>query len=209
MNINTKEYWESRFKSGNWNQNGKRQTREYALANIQHLKIGDNFKGSILDFGCALGDAIPFYKSKYPYARIYGFDISLSAIDYCKKEYSELAEFFSGDLDNVPESEVIIASHVMEHITNDKDLIKKLLLKCNELYVFVPYKEYPLYHEHVNFYDENYYKDLEPEIYKIFKVSYKFRNSVGTILRQVLRFRLLFYTEIRKDIIMFHFWKKI
>lgn len=40
----------------------------------------------------------------------------------------------------------------MKHITDDRFILKKLLSKCKELFIFVPFKENPLYHEHVNYY---------------------------------------------------------
>ena len=65
ININTKEYWDDRFGSGNWGRGGRRQTFEYAKANVDQLRIPEDFNGTILDFGCALGDAIPVYKTKF------------------------------------------------------------------------------------------------------------------------------------------------
>ncbi len=49
----------------------------------------------------------------------------------------------------------------MEHLTEDKKIINKLLAKCQDLYVFVPYKESPLYKEYVNYYDSNYYDEFK------------------------------------------------
>lgn len=86
--INTKEYWDERFGSGNWGRGGRRQTFEYSKANVDHLRIPEDFNGTILDFGCALGDTIPVYKTKFPKAKIGGYDISQEAIDYFKRNYS-------------------------------------------------------------------------------------------------------------------------
>ena len=204
-NINTKTYWEDRFKNGDWNRSGRKQTMEYALANIKHIVLDNNFEGSILDFGCALGDSIPIYKKQFPLAKIKGIDISESAIQKCKKRFGDKAFFLCGDYKQIKKEEIIIASHIMEHLTNDKDVVKNLLDKCNELYVFVPFKEIPLYFEHVNFYDENYY-DGFPVIKKnIFEVSYKRIISFREFIKNLLLFKFTLFSYFKKDIIMFRF----
>ena len=50
-----------------------------------------------------------------------------------------MTDFYTGDINKIPDKDIIIASHVMEHIVNDKELVIDLLDKCKELYVFVPY----------------------------------------------------------------------
>ena len=184
QNINTKEYWETRFKTGNWNNNGQRQTREYALANIKNLNLSSDFSGSILDFGCAQGDAIPIYIESFPKAKISGIDISESAIATCKRRFGNIAEFDSGDFSIISPKDVIIASHIMEHLTNDKNIVRDLLSKCKNLFVFVPFKENPLYHEHVNYYDEYYYEEFNIKTTKTFKVNYKIQNSIKQIIKK-------------------------
>src|SRR5665648_65909 len=158
--INSKPYWEHRFNSGNWGRNGQLQTEEYAKANVENLNINKDFTGSILDFGCAQGDAIPIYLKAFLNAKIFGIDISESAIAKCNKKFGNIAEFYSGDTTKITYKDIVIASHVMEHIPKDKNIVKNLLTKCTDLFVFVPYKEEPLYFEHVNYYDENYYNEL-------------------------------------------------
>ena len=62
-NINTKEYWEKRFSTGDWEKSkGKTQTEDFAKSQVKYLNISKNFSGTILDFGCGLGDAFPVYK---------------------------------------------------------------------------------------------------------------------------------------------------
>jgi len=205
LNINTKEYWEERFRSGNWGRGGRKQTLEYAKANVSQIRVPENFTGTILDFGCALGDAIPVYRAKYPKAKVSGYDISQKAIDYCRKKYGSMTDFYTGDINEIPDKDIIIASHVMEHIVNDKELVRDLLDKCKELYVFVPYMESPLYHEHVNRYDINYYTELKPIDNRIFNVSYRKRNTLKDTIKQALRFRLSLFHRFTKSVIMFHF----
>ena len=83
--------------------------------------------------------------------------------------------------------------------------IKTLIEKCNDLFVFVPYKEFPLYCEHVNYYDEFYYDDLNVANKKIFNVCYKAKLPLISILKKLLRFRLSVNVNFSIDRIMFHF----
>lgn len=161
MNINTKEYWEHRFSSNDWERNnGRWQTENFAKGQIMHLKISSNFSGSLLDFGCGLGDAIPIYKQAYPCARLIGIDISQSAIDQSRDKYGDIAEFMQGDHNNVPDVDIIIASNVFEHLSNDRDIAKHLLNKCTSLFIIVPYRELRLCSEHINSYDKHYFSGL-------------------------------------------------
>ncbi len=170
MNINTKEYWEKRFSTGDWEAKlGRNQTRQFALAQVRHLKIPSNFSGMILDFGCGLGDAMPVYQKAYRYASLIGMDISEVAIAKCKERYGNIAKFIQGDYTQVPEVDVIIASNVLEHLSNDIKKAKHLLSKCKNLYIIVPYKEtLSSIEEHINSYDENYFRTIGEYDYTVF-----------------------------------------
>jgi SAM-dependent methyltransferase len=168
-NINTRSYWEQRFSSGDWEvKQGRWQTENFARGQIPHLQIADNFEGTLLDFGCGLGDAMPIYKENFPKAKLVGIDISQSAIDICREKYGSIASFMQGDYDSVPNVDIIIASNVFEHLADDRKVAKRFLSKCKSLYIVVPYKEWPLCSEHVNTYDEHYFLELGKYDYKVF-----------------------------------------
>lgn len=169
-NINTRNYWENRFSSGDWELcQGRIQTADFAMGQLPHLPIERNFNGTILDFGCGLGDAIPIYKDHFPNAKLIGMDISQSAIDKCMIKYGLIGSFFQGTVENIFDVDVIIASNVLEHLDNDKDIVRALLSKCKQLYIIVPYDEMPLCSEHINRYREDYFSEFENYDYKIFK----------------------------------------
>jgi SAM-dependent methyltransferase len=202
-NINTKTYWNKRFKSGSWNKAGRKQTIHYALGNVLYMDLDKDFAGSILDFGCALGDAIPIFKSAFPNAIFYGIDISDEAIKICKENYGDLATFSSGSHQNVTEKDIIIASHVMEHITDDKKVVRFLIEKCKYIYIIVPYKENPLYHEHVNYYEDDYYDDFEVLKKVKYNVSYKNRLGWKGVLKSILKAKPSMYYPFSKNMILF------
>ena len=157
-NINTKSYWDRRFLTGDWEiKGGRNQTRSFALSQVKHLNIKRKFSGTILDFGCGLGDAFPIYRRAFPKAKLIGLDISNESIKKCNENYGHLANFICGTYQDVPAVDIIIASNVFEHLTDDKEVASELIIKCQQLYVIVPFNEQqhndPI-HEHINSYDE-------------------------------------------------------
>jgi len=203
-NLNTKSYWEKRFRTGNWGKAGSFQTLQYASHNVSHISISKDFTGSILDFGCALGDSIPIYKDRFPLAQLFGIDISSSAIETCKQRYGNIAKFQAGDYTIVEPKDVIITSHVMEHITGDKAIVAFLLSKCRDLFIFVPYKENPLYIEHVNYYDEDYYNEFNVVEVHPFTINVKRKRGILKVIKSALSGKFSFYAENPQDIIMYH-----
>lgn len=139
---NSPSYWDWRFRSGHWEEGGGRaQTRAFAAGQVPHFGIPADFDGSILDFGCGLGDAMPVYRRAFPKARLAGIDISPGAISRCTERYGYIATFQAGDHLAVPRSDVIIRSNVFEHLEDYREVARTLLGKCHDLYVIVPYRE--------------------------------------------------------------------
>lgn len=155
-NVNSKDYWDRRFGTGDWaSKGGFSQTRYFAEAQIPLLGVSSEFEGTLCDFGCGAGDAFPVYRGAFPRAKLKGVDFSAEAIRLCTERYRELGEFYCGTVEDVPHSDVIICSNVIEHIDDDVDVVKRLLERCRKLYVVVPYKEQPLSLEHLRQYDED------------------------------------------------------
>ncbi|MCX6053850.1 MAG: class I SAM-dependent methyltransferase [Chloroflexi bacterium] len=173
MNINTKDYWDKRFQTGNWEQSqGRKSTRSFAIAALDYINITPNFKGTILDFGCGLGDAIPIYHSHFLKATLMGMDISVSAINQCCQNFGEIARFMQGDFQNVPNIDVIISSNVFEHLTNPIEVAIELMKKCKDLYIITPYKEnITTSREHINSFDENSFTDVGEVNYTVFSAK--------------------------------------
>ncbi|MCX7424611.1 MAG: class I SAM-dependent methyltransferase [Planctomycetia bacterium] len=208
-NVNTEIYWDGRFASGDWEaSNGRRQTRLFAAEQAHLLRLPEDFAGSILDFGCGLGDAIPVYKRRFPRATFLGLDHSKTAIELCRQHYGELATFIHGDRDRVPEVDVIVASNILEHLDDDVLTAETLLTKCSDLYIFVPYKENPLHHEHVNSYDKDYFASFEPCEVKVYAArgysEYGRRRVINIYMKNFVRPFLGKRLVRRHRQIMFH-----
>lgn len=204
-NVNSKGYWDHRFASGDWEKkNGRWQTQSFARGQVSHLNLSRDFAGTILDFGCGLGDAIPVYREHFPKARLMGMDISSQAVELCRKKYGHWAVFFQGKAEDVPAGvEVIIASNVLEHLDDDIAVARILREKCADLYVVVPYRESPLFGEHIHSYDRNHFAPLGPCAVKVFPcrgwsaygrerwIRIHFKNIFRYLLRRPLRYRNL------------------
>ena len=208
-NINTKEYWDRRFGAGDWERrHGRWQTTSFAEAQVPLLGLARDFEGTLLDFGCGLGDAIPVYRRAYPRATLIGMDISAEAIRKCEERYEATATFLQGDHSVVPNVDVIVASNVFEHLSMDKDVAATLVKRCRHLYIVVPYKEWPLCDEHINTYDETSFDYLNVVGRQIFRsrgwTEYGLSLLVNIYLRNIGR-RLLGKAPRKRAMqIMFH-----
>lgn len=206
-NINSKDYWEQRFSSGDWEQkSGRTQTTLFARSQVSLFRIDKNFSGGLVDFGCGLGDAIPVYKKSFPNAKLMGVDVSESAIEKCRERYGWAASFISGQHQECPPADIIVASNVFEHLSDDLQIAKALLSRCKELYITVPYKECPLCKEHLRAYDENYFQSLGGAEFIIFPSkgwSEYGLNMWRLKLKNLLRIIIGKPTQARKMQIMF------
>ncbi len=154
-NINTAAYWNDRFLSGHWEEvGGRAQTRDFAEAQLRAIGLPRSFSGSLLDFGCGLGDAFPVYRKAFPDARLIGMDVSSAAIDKCNERFPRLAQFLQGDHTMVPPVDVIVASNVLEHLSNDIEVATSLRSRCKALHIIVPFREDPRIDEHVHTYGQ-------------------------------------------------------
>ena len=168
-NVNSAEYWNHRFGTGDWARlGGFHQTQWFAQAQVGHYGIDMTFAGSLCDFGCGAGDAFPVYSRAFPSATLIGVDFAADGIELAKQRYGKLAQFVCGDIAQVPVVDVIVCSNVIEHIEDDVALARQLLQRCARLLVVVPYRERDLISEHLRSYDEHSFDALSPLRYKIF-----------------------------------------
>ena len=193
QNINTLDYWNIRFSSGDWaSHGGYSQTRLFAEAQLPLLHIAADFNGRICDFGCGAGDAFPVYHQAWSHAKLLGIDFSSPAIEICSKRFGHMAEFVCGDIHAVPKVDIIICSNVLEHLDNDAAVVEQLLEQCKTLYVIVPFKEHPLSSEHIRDYNTNSFSDF-PVIRKvIFKsrgwTEFGIRTIAGIYVKNIFRY---------------------
>ena len=150
--INSKAYWDQRFAS-NWeSHSGPRYTYFHGEVLLRHLpewlvsEINQQ-KLSICDWGCAEGDAVNIFTSRFPANRVCGVDFAAPAIESAKKNYPGCKFFCQNWLtDSVGEKyDIIYSSHTLEHFrTPFQVMAENLLPRANRyLVVMVPFAENP------------------------------------------------------------------
>lgn len=163
MKINSQDYWNVRFGSGDWSARaGFAQTEAFARCQVERFGIGSDFCGTLCDFGCGAGDSFPVYRAAFPRARLVGVDFSHEAIGLCTSRFGGLATFLCGDAQLVPPCDVIVCSNVLEHIEDDVGTAAELLRRCRKLFLVVPYRERPLDTEHLREYGKTSFSSLAP-----------------------------------------------
>ncbi|MDH4071321.1 MAG: class I SAM-dependent methyltransferase, partial [Ignavibacteria bacterium] len=142
-NPNTVDYSEDLFASGEWERRGgRKQTETFARFFHRHIRVPYTGEFSVLDVGCALGDAVKIWKRRYPAARLTGYDISPTAIDRATRDYGSIATFRQGSFEEIRGSyDVVFCSNVLEHFEQHVAIASHLLSHCRTLYVMTPYAE--------------------------------------------------------------------
>ncbi len=127
---------------GPWEaKNGPRSTANFAKAFVKNVTIPfDNF--TLLDVGCALGNAVPVFKEAYPNAKLYGCDVSDIALARCNLDYGHMASFFNAGFEELSGFwDVIYSCAVLEHFKDYQKVASCLVSRCKVAYIMVPYFE--------------------------------------------------------------------
>jgi SAM-dependent methyltransferase len=143
QNPNTRARSEFVFEeSGHWDQNrGPDQTRRFGEFFHRYTHIPWK-EFSVLDVGCALGDALPIWHERYPAAKLHGCDVAESAVKRCRHRYGDIAEFFRASFEEIEGFwDVIFCSNVLEHFEQHLEIAAALLEQCRVLMVLTPFGE--------------------------------------------------------------------
>lgn len=143
QNPNTRARSEFVFQEGgHWDRNqGSSQTRLFAEFFHKYACIPWQ-EFSVLDVGCALGDALPVWHQRFPTANLYGCDVAESAVKRCRQHYGNIAEFFRASFEEIEGFwDVIFCSNVLEHFEQYLEISGSLLEQCKVLMVLTPFGE--------------------------------------------------------------------
>lgn len=173
--VNSKEYWDERFGTGDWE---KKEGREQSLFFYQvalslmpdWLKDDINKNSlSIIDLGCAEGEGVNLFGENFKNSSVCGSDISAAALERAKKYYSSY-RFIERDINNIGESfDVVFSSNTLEHFENPEAIIKNILPWCKKYFIMlIPFRETDRIEEHFYTFD---YKSF-PEINGDFRLVY-------------------------------------
>jgi trans-aconitate methyltransferase len=82
---------------------------------------------TIADMGCGEGSNLAFLGTRFPQAKLYGFDISRTAIEAASKYVDAQFGILDFQKDIAPEQfDVVVSSDVVEHLPNDAAAIKNM-----------------------------------------------------------------------------------
>ncbi|MEA2115655.1 MAG: class I SAM-dependent methyltransferase [Thermodesulfobacteriota bacterium] len=128
--------------NGAWEQNnGPRQSELFAHYFDRVITFQEK-KFTLLDVGCALGQAAAFFACRYPEAEISATDISDVAISRAREQYGDSVQFFTEDIARLEgQYDVIYCSNVLEHFHDFTQKTRTLATCCKRLCIMVPYNE--------------------------------------------------------------------
>jgi hypothetical protein len=159
LNINSKEYWDMRFKT-DWETNGGQEQTIYftklALSLLPEIfmKIMKEKRLSLLDWGCAEGEGTVLLAENFNSSKVVGLDFATSAIEKARFNHPNFS-FLDGKIEDYDEAyDVIFTSNCLEHYKNPIEWVKYLLgWSKHFLVVLIPFQEYDRINEHFYTFD--------------------------------------------------------
>lgn len=153
MDINSKEYWDSRF-STDWDMNSGREQTLY-FCNLTLMNLPEWFHNILIngvtfaDIGCAEGDCTNFLASAYTKSIFTGIDFSHNAILKAKNSFPEI-EFIASDIMDITDRyDVVYSSNTLEHFHEPFKILDKLFEISNQYVVLLlPFQERERFKEH-------------------------------------------------------------
>lgn len=152
--INSKQYWERRHATGDWEKNnGQKQTRYFyflltsMLPNWFKATVRKN-QDTVVDFGCAQGEGVPLLSAELS-TKIKGVDFSQSAIACAKEKFPQF-DFAVEDVWQLSDpADVSVLSNIIEHFPNPFVLLDTVAAITRKyMIVMVPLEEKDLMGEH-------------------------------------------------------------
>ncbi|WP_246794567.1 glycosyltransferase [Burkholderia perseverans] len=153
--INSNQYWDSRFET-DWESNsGREQSRFFARVAIealpqwlQHKVRWDNL--SVCDWGCAQGDGTEALAQLLSWD-VTGIDFSQSAIERAASTYPNLKFSHENLLERPdrPPFDVLFSSNTLEHFAKPWEVFGQVAHYASKFIVLLlPYREYDRHAEH-------------------------------------------------------------
>jgi hypothetical protein len=160
--VNSADYWESRFER-DWAQTqGCEQTRYFARILLDHLPswLEDEIRTSslsICDWGCAEGEAVEAFRTHFPQSRVRGIERSHNALRHARYKFG--TEYFIGhDVLTAPlpvKFDVLAVSNVLQYFQAPWPVLRTLgVHAARHLLMLVPYREENRAPEHLYTFDD-------------------------------------------------------
>lgn len=156
--VNSKEYWDKRFETGDWDeQGGKEQSLFFAelaydiMPDFLKQELGRN-SWTVVDIGCAEGEGTASLARRFPLCRFTGVDFSGEAIKTATQRHSN-CDFHVQDIyQEVMEADVVYSSNTLEHMKDPLGLMEKMCGAAKKYVVLLlPLEDYYVrIAEHIN-----------------------------------------------------------
>ena len=161
QDLNSREAWNESFE-GEWQANqGPVQTAFFARVFLEHLPppfhaLIQQGQLSIVDWGCALGDALPLFQQAFPNSPLMGLDISDRAIAFAQQQYPDFDFRCQALKDLKPRPQIVYTSNCLEHFPEPLQFMVDELFPYvgDYLMILVPFKEFHLGKGHLHSFDE-------------------------------------------------------
>ena len=147
---------------------------------------------TIADIGCGEGSNLLFLKSQFPHARLFGFDISKTAIESAKRNVN--AEFRLLDIQKeIPQQkfDLVFCSDVVEHLEDDQTALKNIKSITNKYALIATVQGRMRSNEQTIGHVRNYeYGELKQKI-----------EAAGLHVLQIVEWGFPFYSPLFRDLI--------
>ncbi|MBU9548144.1 glycosyltransferase [Burkholderia multivorans] len=157
IEINSKEYWDMRFRT-DWESNsGREQSRYFARLAVDHfpdwlIQIARAKQLTWCDWGCAEGDGTDVLAELLGGDRLCGIDFSAPAIEQAQRAYPHITFHVEDWLaQNEPRClyDIVFSSNTLEHFHDPGATLRRVLLRARECVVLLlPYREFDRHPEH-------------------------------------------------------------
>lgn len=157
--FNTKEYWNNRFASGDWEKNaGTEQTAYFAhvaCSMLPEFVKRDMLENtwSVIDVGCAEGEATAFLAKQFPNCCFTGQDISEEAVQRAAKKYPDCKFSIADVYEEIIPGDVVFSSNMLEHLEDPIFVMNKMCESAKKYVILLlPFQDGSGCQEHINFF---------------------------------------------------------
>ena len=155
--INSAEYWESRFATGDWTQSGgDAQSAFFARLAAEHLpdwllRELERKAHTVTDLGCADGAGTALLAKRFPLCAFTGVDFSAEAVRTAGERYPA-CDFRLGDVTKAPgKADIIFSSNTLEHLRSPGDVLRTWVTAAEKYAVLLlPFEDDSDIPEHFN-----------------------------------------------------------
>ncbi len=162
--VNSKEYWEERFVSGDWDHyDGDLQSAFFSQIALDAFPAWldqelARHEWTVFDVGCAEGGGTAALARRFPSCHTVGIDVSETAVKRAGKKYP-FCQFLQGDVYTQKEPvDVIFVSNVLEHLQSPAENMRSLvgMAKCHAILIH-PLHDTLALDEHFHVFDEEFF----------------------------------------------------